>query len=227
MDPNDLFPNGSDSNMDLQESDFKGENLSIHSRKSANASMPTPSFGSSENGHNLVIDSTGQLDQTDDDILPDENLTNLNDDILTSIARSAFADMLHDQERNYLYKKAIKKVLGDLLEAKQYEKINCLDIGAGTGLLSMLMHRTIGEFSRIHPNLNVDDKKIIALEQFFYSYLSAKEIIALNKMNDKISLIYKNSMSERLPENGRVFALFQADRGDLDRQSSRIDRTII
>ena len=148
----------------------------------------------SSNGHHLHRN----------DILPNENLTNLNDDILMSIARSAFADMLHDQERNYMYKKAVKKVLGDLLETKQYDKLNCLDIGAGTGLLSMFMHRTIDEFAAVHPNLNANDKRIIALEQFFYSYLSAKEIIALNKM-DRISLIYKNSMVERLVEDGKSF----------------------
>ena len=105
-----------------------------------NALIPNPTFDLSENGHSLIIDT---VDRAKNDILPDENLkylTNLNYDILTSIARSAFADMLHRQERNYLYKKAIKKVLGDLLETSQYEKVNCLDIGARTGLLLIHEH---------------------------------------------------------------------------------------
>lgn len=101
-----------------------------------------------------------------------------------------------------MYKKAIKKVLTNLLESKQNEKINLLDIGAGSGLLSMFMYKTISDFLIDHPNLNKDNIKIIALEQFFYSYLSAKEIISLNKMNDKIDLHYKSSLVEILDKNG-------------------------
>ena len=205
MDTNKFSSSGNDSaidelEIDLESQSFKNENLSINSRN-LSANVQSPIFDLIDNGdHNSTADPA---DLNYGYILPNENLTNLDDDTLTSIARSAFADMLHDQERNYLYKKAIKKVLGDLLETKQYDKINSLDIGAGTGLLSMFMHRTIDEFAQVHPNLCLKDKRIIALEQFFYSYLSAKEIIALNKMDDRISLTYKNSMIERLEKEGK------------------------
>jgi len=55
---------------------------------------------------------------------------------LSDIARSSYADMLHDDERNKLYHKAIKKAVKSIHQQGRRAKV--LDIGTGTGLLSMI-----------------------------------------------------------------------------------------
>ncbi len=47
------------------------------------------------------------------------------------IARSSFADMLHDSERNRRYLDAIKEAIK--IQHDKGEKANCLEIGTGTG----------------------------------------------------------------------------------------------
>ena len=54
----------------------------------------------------------------------------------SDIARSSYADMLHDNERNVLYHKAIKLAVKCVHD--QGRKAKVLDIGTGTGLLSMM-----------------------------------------------------------------------------------------
>lgn len=174
---------------------FKQENISNLSLNS------NGSFAASQLVHSTPTIDRVLLPIEVQDVPPNEDLSNLNEDTITAIARSAFADMLWDQERNYLYKKAIKKALTQLLANKLDDQANLLDIGAGTGLLSMFMYRALNEFLNDHPKLNKGNKRIVALEQFFYSYLSGKEIIRLNGMDDRINLIYKNSLTEKL-ENG-------------------------
>lgn len=57
-------------------------------------------------------------------------------DLYQEIARSAFADMLHDHERNKKYFLALKKAIDKMHERNK--RANVLDIGTGTGLLSMM-----------------------------------------------------------------------------------------
>lgn len=52
------------------------------------------------------------------------------------LSRSAFADMLHDNERNRKYSMAIKEAIE--MMHKRGLKANVLDIGTGTGLVSFL-----------------------------------------------------------------------------------------
>lgn len=49
------------------------------------------------------------------------------------VSRSAFADMLHDTERNRKYSTAIKEAIETV--HKKGLKANVLDIGTGTGLV--------------------------------------------------------------------------------------------
>lgn len=66
------------------------------------------------------------------------------EDQLREIARVAYADMLHDHERNHLYECAIQKTIRRLIEKKQATGVRVVDIGTGTGLLSMIAVRSGG-----------------------------------------------------------------------------------
>lgn len=94
------------------------------------------------------------------------------------IARSAFADMLHDTERNQKYFQALKKAI-DKLHANNV-KANVLDIGAGTGLLSMMA-----------VQCNADT--VTACEAFLPMADGAERIIEQNGMRDQIRIIKKRS----------------------------------
>ena len=59
------------------------------------------------------------------------------DDYEQSIARASFGDMVNDYERNKLFYEAIKKSV-KCIRQKNVSQVCALDIGCGTGLLSMM-----------------------------------------------------------------------------------------
>lgn len=87
------------------------------------------------------------------------------------VARAAFADMLHDTERNNMYERALKVAI-DHMHA-QGKKANVLDIGTGTGLLSMMAVRHKAD-------------SVVACEAFKPMGACALEVIKLNNCHDKI-----------------------------------------
>ncbi|KAL4234504.1 Protein arginine N-methyltransferase 7 [Mactra antiquata] len=99
-------------------------------------------------------------------------------DYKQEIARSAYADMLHDTERNQLYYKGLEIAISRVRE--QGRSVHVLDIGTGTGLLSMMAAR-----------LGADT--VHACEAFKPMADCALKIIQQNGFSDKIKLIPKRS----------------------------------
>ncbi|XP_051157383.1 protein arginine N-methyltransferase 7 [Leptopilina boulardi] len=103
------------------------------------------------------------------------------------IARSAFADMLHDEERNKKYYSALKSAIDK--KHKNGEEANVLDIGTGTGLLSMMAAKCGAD-------------SVIACETFKPMAICAEKIIKANGFDKTIKLIHKPSTSLTVGENG-------------------------
>ncbi|CAB3408158.1 unnamed protein product [Caenorhabditis bovis] len=101
-----------------------------------------------------------------------------NYDMAQELARSRFADMIHDYDRNENYKRGLETVISE--KKKTQEKVHVLDIGTGTGLLSMLA-------------VEAGADKVTALEAFAPMADCAKKIIARNGFDDKITVISERS----------------------------------
>lgn len=99
-------------------------------------------------------------------------------DYYQEVARSGFADMLHDTERNQKYYLALKKAIEKMHE--RGAKANVLDIGTGTGLLSMMAVRCGAD-------------TVTACEAFVPMAECALKIIEDNGMAADIRLIKKRS----------------------------------
>lgn len=94
------------------------------------------------------------------------------------VARAAFADMLHDTERNQKYYQALRIAVEK--KHKQGLKAKVLDIGTGTGLLSMMAVKCGADI-------------ITACEAFAPMADCAEKIMTENGMRDRISLVKKRS----------------------------------
>ncbi|XP_051916832.1 protein arginine N-methyltransferase 7 isoform X1 [Hippocampus zosterae] len=94
------------------------------------------------------------------------------------IARSSYADMLYDHDRNKKYYQGIRAAVAHV-QAKG-EKVIVLDIGTGTGLLSMMAVSAGADFC-------------YAVEVFKPMADAAKCIVEKNGFSDKIKIINKHS----------------------------------
>ncbi|XP_046397806.1 protein arginine N-methyltransferase 7 isoform X2 [Ischnura elegans] len=94
------------------------------------------------------------------------------------VARSGYADMLHDYERNQKYHVAVKAAVKKMHEMGK--AANVLDIGTGTGLLAM-MAASCGADS------------VVACEAFPPMAKCAQRIISGCNLADKIQIIPKRS----------------------------------
>ncbi|XP_074644221.1 protein arginine N-methyltransferase 7-like [Tubulanus polymorphus] len=112
---------------------------------------------------------TGQQDW----VVEDENF-----DYNQEIARSAYADMLHDTERNKKYDIALRKAIEEM--HRRGKPANVLDIGTGTGLLSMMAVRSGAD-------------SVTACEAFTPMADCARKVIEENGFGGKILLIPKRS----------------------------------
>uniref|UniRef100_A0A6G1SBX6 Protein arginine N-methyltransferase 7 n=1 Tax=Aceria tosichella TaxID=561515 RepID=A0A6G1SBX6_9ACAR len=113
------------------------------------------------------------------------------------IARSSYADMLHDDERNVAYYQAIMASVHHLVHSSELNPtgdrfFNCCDIGTGSGLLSMMIVKTFRD-------LNYKHFHVTSFEAFKPMAECAKRIVALNNMSSDITVI--PTRSEEYTEN--------------------------
>lgn len=107
-------------------------------------------------------------------------------DLYQEIARSAFADMLHDHERNFKYFLALKKAINKMHARGM--KANVLDIGTGTAILSMMAVKCGAD-------------TVTACEAFRPMADAAEQIIEQNEMRDSIRIIKKRSTDIRIGDS--------------------------
>lgn len=101
-------------------------------------------------------------------------------DYVQEIARSAYADMLHDWDRNQKFEAGIKSAIAEM--KKRGIEPRVLDIGTGTGLLSMMACRH-------------GANHVVACEAFLPMADIAYEVIKDNGFAHKIKIVPKRSTS--------------------------------
>lgn len=94
------------------------------------------------------------------------------------VANAGFGDMIHDRERNQKYYAALKKTIAKM--HAEGRKAHVLDIGTGTGILSMMA-------------VSAGADSVTACEAFLPMANCAEKILKANGMNDKVQLIKKRS----------------------------------
>uniref|UniRef100_A0A8C5K4Q5 Protein arginine N-methyltransferase n=1 Tax=Jaculus jaculus TaxID=51337 RepID=A0A8C5K4Q5_JACJA len=103
------------------------------------------------------------------------------------IARSSYADMLHDKDRNVKYYEGIRAAVSRVKDRGQ--KALVLDIGTGTGLLSMMAVTAGADFC-------------YAIEVFKPMADAAVKIVEKNGFSDKIKVINKHSTEVTVGPDG-------------------------
>lgn len=103
------------------------------------------------------------------------------------IARSSYADMLHDKDRNEKYYQGIKAAVGRV--KARGERVIVLDIGTGTGLLSMMAVTAGADYC-------------YAVEVFKPTADAARCIVEKNGFSDKIKIINKHSTEVTVGADG-------------------------
>ncbi|GAA6221228.1 protein arginine N-methyltransferase 7 [Lates japonicus] len=103
------------------------------------------------------------------------------------IARSCYADMLHDHDRNEKYYQGIRAAVARV--QARGEKVIVLDIGTGTGLLSMMAVTAGADFC-------------YAVEVFKPMAEAAQCIVEKNGFSDKIKIINKHSTDVTVGPDG-------------------------
>lgn len=103
------------------------------------------------------------------------------------IARSSYADMLHDKDRNIKYYQGIRAAVSRVKDRGQ--KALVLDIGTGTGLLSMMAVTAGADFC-------------YAVEVFKPMADAAVKIVEKNGFSNKIKVINKHSTEVTVGPDG-------------------------
>ncbi|VDP96854.1 unnamed protein product [Trichobilharzia regenti] len=101
-------------------------------------------------------------------------------DFNQEIARSGYGDMLHDSDRNYKYRLALEHTIQRLKKQNPEKPVHVLDIGTGTGLLSMMAVKAGAHL-------------VTACESFRPMAKCAQRILHNNGLSEKINVIPKRS----------------------------------
>lgn len=125
-----------------------------------------------------------------------ENLDNL----CRSIIDNWHYDMLNDDERNWAFYNAIKRCVSSISAASENSKVNVVDIGSGTGLLSM--------FSCMNANTSV-----VACECDQVMAKLGRDIIHSNGFESKIT--FHNCLSTELCIEGQQYEIPFKSRANL------------
>ncbi|CAH8669616.1 unnamed protein product [Heterobilharzia americana] len=88
--------------------------------------------------------------------------------------------MLHDSDRNHKYRLAIEHTIQRLKQQHPEKPIHVLDIGTGTGLLSMMAVKAGADF-------------VTACDSFLPMTKCAQRILHNNKVSEKINVVPKRS----------------------------------
>ncbi|CAN2389575.1 [myelin basic protein]-arginine N-methyltransferase activity [Pristimantis euphronides] len=121
---------------------------------------------------------TGSLDWIEEDETYDYH---------QEIARSSYADMLHDKDRNEKYYQGIRSAVKRVKD--RGEDAVVLDIGTGTGLLSMMALTAGADYS-------------YAIEVFKPMADAAAQIVKANGFGDRIKVINKHSTEVTVGPDG-------------------------
>jgi predicted RNA methylase len=98
-----------------------------------------------------------------------------------TVGMSQMTSMLHDKDRNDVYERALRASIASFQKSHNRDPI-VFDIGTGTGLLSMFASRHGAEF-------------VLGCEMFEAMATIAEEVISINNLSDKISVIPMKSSS--------------------------------
>lgn len=124
-------------------------------------------------------------------VAQERDVTSEEGDLSPELARSQYGDMLHDTIRNRLYCQALEKAVSTVRSKGKSPHV--LDIGTGTGLLSMMAARA-------------GATRVTAVEVMRPMVQIAREVIAANGYSDTIIVVPKRStdMTEADMEGGRA-----------------------
>ncbi|PWA45607.1 protein arginine methyltransferase 7 [Artemisia annua] len=125
-----------------------------------------------------------EQDQEQDDFLSTTNNNNSKQQLL---ANTCYLDMLNDTPRNTAYRNAIDSTL---LSLNHYTHV--LDIGSGTGLLSMMAARAMA-ISSSSSSSSQSRGTVTACESYLPMLKLMKKVLRANNMDGKIRLFNKRS----------------------------------
>uniref|UniRef100_A0A7N0U0Y0 Uncharacterized protein n=1 Tax=Kalanchoe fedtschenkoi TaxID=63787 RepID=A0A7N0U0Y0_KALFE len=105
------------------------------------------------------------------------------------LAKTSYLDMLNDTRRNRAYYEAIKKTIT--------KPCHVLDIGAGTGLLSMMAARTM---EQLESTSSADFRGVVtACESYLPMVKLMRRVLRINDMGRKIHVINKRIVYHSYP----------------------------
>ncbi|OAY80147.1 Protein arginine N-methyltransferase 7 [Ananas comosus] len=115
----------------------------------------------------------------DDDDVEEEAEKRRTRSSTTTMATTSYLDMLNDAERNRAFRLAVERTISG--------PCRVLDIGAGTGLLSMMAARAMAKFD------SQKEGKVTACESYLQMWKLMRRVLRANGMETMVKVFYKRS----------------------------------